>query len=192
MSTPASCTSGAAAGRCTVYAFGAPPRRAVEPPSRRGAALAAASSARSAAFSAMTFWCADVASALRPRDRSDLADRFGVLQVRVDRRDDDARFDGDQVDADQRDAHPGVDDDALVQDAIQNVDETCAACCSFNCHSAAPGVRRRRRDLTAARCARRCRGQARPPCARAAGSAPAAPRSPRAALRWAPGDKSRS
>ena len=82
---------------------------------------------------------------LRPRDRRDLADRFGVLQVGVDRRDDDARLDGDQVDADQRHAHPGIDDDALVQDAIENVDETCSACCSFNCHSAAPAVASRYR-----------------------------------------------
>ena len=72
---------------------------------------------------------------LRARHRRDLADRFRVLQIRVNRRNDDARFDRDQVDADQRDPDPRVDDDALVQDAIENVDETCPACRSFNCHS---------------------------------------------------------
>src|SRR5437879_318369 len=51
----------------------------------------------------------------RLRHRGDLADRFGVLQVRVDRRYDDARFDGDQVDPDQRDADPCVDDNPLVE-----------------------------------------------------------------------------
>ena len=85
---------------------------------------------------------------LRPRHRRHLADRLRVLQVRVDRGDDDARLDGDQVDADQRDADPGIDDDALVQDAVENVDETCPACRSFNCHSllllSAPPSRRYR------------------------------------------------
>src|SRR5438034_2980008 len=56
--------------------------------------------------------------------RRNLADRFGVLQVRVDRRHHHARFHGDEIDADQRDTHPGVDDDALVEHAIENVDET--------------------------------------------------------------------
>ena len=70
----------------------------------------------------------------RLRHRGDLADCLGVLQVGIDRRDDDSRFDGDQVDSDQRDADPGVDDDALVEHPIENVDKTCAACCSFNGH----------------------------------------------------------
>ena len=70
----------------------------------------------------------------RTRRRRDLADRFGVLQIRVDRGDDDARLDRDEVDAHQRDADPGIDDDAFVQDAIENVDETCSTCCSFNGH----------------------------------------------------------
>ena len=78
---------------------------------------------------------------LRARHRRHLADRFRVLQVGVDRGDDDARFDGDQVDADERDADPGVDDDALVEHAVENVDETRAACGAFNCHAAAPAVR---------------------------------------------------
>ena len=60
--------------------------------------------------------------------------RLGVLQVRIDRRHHDARFNGDEVDADQRDAHPRVDDDSLVQHAIEDVNETCAACGSFNGH----------------------------------------------------------
>src|SRR6185295_13810543 len=39
----------------------------------------------------------------RLRYRRDRADRFGVLQVGIDRRDDDACLDGDEVDSDQRD-----------------------------------------------------------------------------------------
>ena len=75
----------------------------------------------------MTFWCAEVTFRLRPRDRRDLPDGFRIFQVRIDGGDDHAGFDGDEVDPDQRDAHPGVDDDALVQDAVENVDETRAA-----------------------------------------------------------------
>src|SRR5439155_10520103 len=44
----------------------------------------------------------------RLRNRSHRADRLGVLQVRVDRRHDDARLDGDEVDADEGDTNPGV------------------------------------------------------------------------------------
>src|SRR2546422_957571 len=68
------------------------------------------------------------------RHWSDLADRFPVLQVRLDRCDDDARFHGDQVDTDQRNANPCVDDYPLVEYSIEDVDETCAACGSFNGH----------------------------------------------------------
>ena len=63
----------------------------------------------------------------RLRDRCDLTDRLGVLEVGVDRRDDDASFDRDEVDADQRNADPRVDDDPLVEDAIEHVDETRSA-----------------------------------------------------------------
>src|SRR5262249_8191013 len=59
-----------------------------------------------------------------------------VLQVCVDRRDDDTCFDGDEVDADQRDADPGVDDNSLVEHAVEDVDETGAAGCTFNGHRA--------------------------------------------------------
>src|SRR5262249_6992839 len=61
---------------------------------------------------------------------------LGVLQVCVDRRDDDTCFDGDEVDADQRDADPGVDDNSLVEHAVEDVDETGAAGCTFNGHRA--------------------------------------------------------
>src|SRR3954463_150078 len=71
----------------------------------------------------------------RTRDGRDLADGFGVLQVGVDRRDDNTRFDSDQVDPQQRHADPRVDDDALVEHAIEDVDETCAAWGAFNCHA---------------------------------------------------------
>src|SRR5262245_239180 len=70
----------------------------------------------------------------RFRDRSDLADRFGVLQVRVDRRDDHAGFHRDEVDTDQRDTDPCVDDDPFIEYPIEDVNKTCAACGSFNGH----------------------------------------------------------
>src|SRR5437773_2636723 len=40
----------------------------------------------------------------------------------------------DVFDADEGDPDPGVDDDALIQDAIENIDETRAAGCAFNGH----------------------------------------------------------
>src|ERR1700687_5055236 len=52
------------------------------------------------------------------------AKRVGVPQVSVDGGDDHTCFDGDEVDADERHAHPSVDDDALVQDAVEHIDET--------------------------------------------------------------------
>src|SRR5256886_2867056 len=62
------------------------------------------------------------------------AERFGVAEVGVDRRDDDAGFDGDEVDADERYADPGVDDDALVEDPIEDIDEAAASGCAFDWH----------------------------------------------------------
>src|SRR5438067_4782482 len=50
-------------------------------------------------------------------------ERVGVLEVGVERRHDDARFHGDQIDADERDPDPSVDHDALVEHAIQYVDQ---------------------------------------------------------------------
>jgi hypothetical protein len=46
---------------------------------------------------------------------------FRVFEVCLDRCDYDARFDGHEIDSNQRDANPGVDDDALVEDAIENI-----------------------------------------------------------------------
>src|SRR5512141_1869673 len=68
------------------------------------------------------------------RYRRDAPDRFGVFQVRVDRGDHDAGLDRDEVDADERNADPRVDDNPLVEDSIEDVDETCAACSAFNGH----------------------------------------------------------
>src|SRR5262249_36614642 len=68
------------------------------------------------------------------RYRGHLADRFGVLQVRVNRRNYDPRLDSDQVDTDQRDADPRIDHDPLVEYSIEDVNKTCAACGSFNGH----------------------------------------------------------
>ena len=63
------------------------------------------------------------------------AHRLGVLEVRVDRCDHDACFNGDQVDANERDPDPGVDDDTFIQDPVEYVDQTAAARGAFDCHS---------------------------------------------------------
>ena len=49
---------------------------------------------------------------------------------------DDGRLDGDEVyaNAAQRRAHPGVDDDSLIQDTIESIEETCAVGRPFNGH----------------------------------------------------------
>ena len=52
----------------------------------------------------------------RLRDRGDRADGLGVLQVGLDRSNNDTRLDRDEVDADQGDANPCVDHDSLCRD----------------------------------------------------------------------------
>src|SRR6185295_159526 len=96
----------------------------------------------------------------RLRDRSDLADCFGVLQVGVDRRDHDACLDGDEVDPDQRDTDPRVDDDPFIEYPIEDVNKACSAGGSFNGHQTllqsfvicASPRRRRHRTPAAERC----------------------------------------
>src|SRR5690242_11409371 len=63
------------------------------------------------------------------------AEGFGVAEVGVDRRHDDASFDRDEVDAHERDPDPGVDDDALVEDPVEDIDEAGATCGAFDWHS---------------------------------------------------------
>src|SRR5213075_3239546 len=62
----------------------------------------------------------------RTRDGGRDTDGFCVLEVRVDRSDDDARFNRDQIDADEGDTNPRVDDDTFVEDPVQYVNKTCA------------------------------------------------------------------
>src|ERR1043166_2140969 len=69
-----------------------------------------------------------------PRARRRQADGLGVLQVGVNRGDDDARLDRDQVNADERDANPRVNDDAFVQHAVEHVYQTGSAGRSLNSH----------------------------------------------------------
>src|SRR6266850_1844411 len=77
-----------------------------------------------------------------PGRRRRRADDFGELQVSRDRRDNDACLDRDQVDADERDADPGVDDDALVEHPIENLDEATVTGDALDPHSRIPPVAR--------------------------------------------------
>src|SRR5215470_4435588 len=74
----------------------------------------------------------------RSRGRRRCADSLGVLQIRIDRGNDYARFNGDQVDAHEGHPDPGVDDDPLVEDTIEHVNQTAAAGRPFNCHRITP------------------------------------------------------
>src|SRR5439155_16874663 len=55
-----------------------------------------------------------------------------MREVRADRGDDDAGFHGDELDSDQRHADPGVDHDAFVEYAVENVDDAGAARLAVN------------------------------------------------------------
>ena len=55
-----------------------------------------------------------------------MGDRLRVLQVGFDRRHDDPCLDRQEIDAGQRHLDPGVDDNALVENMVENVDDTCA------------------------------------------------------------------
>src|SRR3982074_3457062 len=66
--------------------------------------------------------------------------RFGVFEIRVDRCDDDARLDRHNVDPDQGDAHPRVDDNTLIENAIENIDKRATARGTFNGHVVTPVV----------------------------------------------------
>lgn len=72
------------------------------------------------------------------RRDADLSERLSKLKIRGDGSDNDTRFKSDQVDPDERDTYPGVNDDALVENAVQNVGEASATCRSLNYHSPAP------------------------------------------------------
>src|SRR5689334_16243795 len=136
-SSPASVSTATRTRGLPVYGVADPLRLAA---ARRGAATATSAAARAGielgpeggVFS--NDFLIPLAFDRRLRDRSYGADCFGVLQVGIDRRDDDACLDGDQVDTDQRDTDPCVDDDPLVEDPVEDVNKTCAACGSFNGH----------------------------------------------------------
>lgn len=63
---------------------------------------------------------------LRGRRRSGgrQANAFGVLQIRLDGRHDDARLNRNKLDANQRDPGKGVDDDSLVENAVHNLSQS--------------------------------------------------------------------
>src|SRR5207249_3512156 len=58
----------------------------------------------------------------------------GVSEVRVDRGHDDSCLDSNEVDADERDPDPGIDDDALVENPVEDIDEARATWRTFNWH----------------------------------------------------------
>src|SRR5438552_3650510 len=115
----------------------------------------------------------------RPRRGRRGADGFRVLQVGIDGGHDDAGFNGDEVDAYEGNPHPRVDDDALVEDAVKNVNKTAAACCAFYSHrnnSFTATVRLRRIHTAIAEST--AGGPSPQAAARASAPASAAPRSP--------------
>src|SRR5690349_9673968 len=59
----------------------------------------------------------------RTRYRRRDAHCLRILQVRIDRCDDHSCLDRHQIDSNERDAYPRVDDDALVQYSVENIDE---------------------------------------------------------------------
>src|ERR1700682_4027994 len=59
----------------------------------------------------------------RPGRRDDVVQLGGVLEVRLERRHDDARLDRRQVDPGERYTGPRVDDDALVEDPFEDLDD---------------------------------------------------------------------
>src|SRR5438876_898375 len=59
----------------------------------------------------------------RPEGRADVVQLGDVLEVRLERRHDDAGLDRRQVDPGQRDTSPRVDDDALVEDPFEDLDD---------------------------------------------------------------------
>ena len=60
---------------------------------------------------------------LNPRGVQRIRQQVRIPQVRVDGGYRHSRMDCDQIDPDQGDAHPSIDDDALVQDPVEDVDE---------------------------------------------------------------------
>jgi hypothetical protein len=59
----------------------------------------------------------------RPGDQACAAERLSVLQVCVEGRNDDARVDsGEHIDTEQEDSRGIVDDDSLVEDAIEKIE----------------------------------------------------------------------
>src|SRR5690348_9460990 len=56
------------------------------------------------------------------RNQAGKTNGIGVLQIRVDGCHHDACFNRDQVNADEGDAHPGVNNDALVQYSVEDID----------------------------------------------------------------------
>lgn len=56
------------------------------------------------------------------RYRRSLSDAARFRHVRLNRGDDDARFRGQQIDAGQRHANPSVDDNALIEDVVEDID----------------------------------------------------------------------
>ena len=59
----------------------------------------------------------------------------GKVQVGLDGRDDDSRFDRDQIDTDDCQAHQRINDDPFVQHAVENVDHVRLAGYMLKGHS---------------------------------------------------------
>src|SRR2546423_3097453 len=95
--------------------------------------------------------CSTCGQFTRTRSGKRHANRFRVLEISLDGRDDDTRFDCHEVDTYEGDSNPCVDDDAFVEYAIENIDKRAAARGTFNCHVVTPVVLLPRRVVLRAR-----------------------------------------
>ena len=76
------------------------------------------------------------------RDARAQTKRFRVIQICVYRRHDDPGIDLDEVNPGDRDTAPSIDDDALIQDAIEHIEEVAACEVAVSSHASRVRVSR--------------------------------------------------
>src|SRR5262249_10839661 len=73
-----------------------------------------------------------------PGNSGSQSDRLGIFEIGIYGSNHDASLDRYQIYADQRYSYPRIDYNALVQDSIKHINETCATGCSLNRHANYP------------------------------------------------------